>query len=106
MSIVGPRPEVPQYVEMFTEREKEILTVRPGITDWASLWNPDEGAVLAGSDDPERAYFEKIWPEKHRLELEYVRNYSMWMDAKIMLLTFKTHFLKPLFHSVLAKKGN
>ena len=47
MSIVGPRPEVPQYVKIFTEEEREILTVRPGITDWASIWNPDEGAVLA-----------------------------------------------------------
>ena len=97
MSIVGPRPEVPQYVKIFTEEEREILTVRPGITDWASIWNPDEGAVLAGSDDPEKEYLEKIWPEKHRLELEYVRNRSFLIDCKIMLKTLKVHLLKPLF---------
>lgn len=102
MSIVGPRPEVPQYVEMFTEEEKEILNVRPGITDWASIWNPDEGAILAGNDDPEKVYLEKIWPEKHRLELKYVRNCSFWTDVKIMLLTLKTHLFKPLFYSIIA----
>jgi lipopolysaccharide/colanic/teichoic acid biosynthesis glycosyltransferase len=96
MSIVGPRPEVSQYVEIFTEEEREILTVRPGITDWASIWNPDEGAVLAGSDDPEKEYLEKIWPEKHRLELEYVQNHSLWIDFKIMFTTLKVHLLGPL----------
>ena len=58
MSFVGPRPEVPYYVEMFTEEEKAILTVRPGMTDWASLWNVDEGAVLARGADPEKTYAE------------------------------------------------
>src|SRR5262245_27286832 len=69
MSLVGPRPEVEHYVQMFTEDEKAILTVRPGITDWASLWNPDEGSVLAGSPDPEKAYLEKVRPGKLRLQL-------------------------------------
>lgn len=87
MSIVGPRPEVPQYVEMFTGEEKAILSVRPGITDWATLWNPDEGAVLAGSPDPERLYMEKIRPEKIRLQLEYVRRRSIWIDLTIILQT-------------------
>lgn len=87
MSIVGPRPEVPQYVEMFTGEEKAILSVRPGITDWATLWNPDEGAVLAGSPDPERLYVEKIRPEKIRLQLEYVRRRSIWIDLTIILQT-------------------
>ena len=54
MSFVGPRPEVQHYVDMFTEKEKTILNVRPGITDWASLWNPNEGAILVGSPDPEK----------------------------------------------------
>ena len=57
MSIVGPRPEVQMYVDMFSEGEKAILTVRPGITDWASIWNPDEGAILAGSPDPEKILY-------------------------------------------------
>ena len=89
MSFVGPRPEVPLYVDMFTDEEKQILSVRPGITDWASLRNPDEGAVLKGSQDPERAYLEKIWPEKKRLQLKYVREHSFLKDLKIILQTMK-----------------
>lgn len=91
MSIVGPRPEVLQYLALFTEEEKAILSVRPGITDWATLWIRDEGKVLAGSEDPERTYMEKIWPEKHRLALEYVKNHSLWVDLEIMLRTLKVH---------------
>jgi len=87
MSIVGPRPEVKHYVDMYTEEEKEILTVRPGITDWASIWNSDEGAVLAGSPDPEKTYMEKIRPEKIRLQLKYVREQSFWIDLKIIFQT-------------------
>jgi lipopolysaccharide/colanic/teichoic acid biosynthesis glycosyltransferase len=90
MSLVGPRPEVPEYVALFTEEEKAILTVRPGITDWASIWNPDEGALLAGAADPERAYLEKIRPEKVRLQLRYVREHSFWVDLKILFLTMTT----------------
>jgi lipopolysaccharide/colanic/teichoic acid biosynthesis glycosyltransferase len=87
MSLVGPRPEVPHYVAMFTEEERQILTVRPGMTDWASLWNSDEGAVLAGSADPERTYVEKIRPEKIRLQLLYVRKRSMRTDLSIVVWT-------------------
>jgi lipopolysaccharide/colanic/teichoic acid biosynthesis glycosyltransferase len=94
MSLVGPRPEVQNYVEMFTEEEMAILNVRPGITDWASLWNPDEGAVLAGSPDPERAYMEKIRPQKLKLQLKYVRKYSFWIDLKIILLTLKSIIIR------------
>lgn len=90
MSIVGPRPEVQHYVEMYTEEEKAILTVRPGITDWASIWNPDEGAILAGSPDPEKTYMEKIRPEKLRLQLKYVREHSFWIDLKIIFITLRT----------------
>jgi lipopolysaccharide/colanic/teichoic acid biosynthesis glycosyltransferase len=87
MSVVGPRPEVQMYVEMFTEEEKAILSVRPGITDWASIWNPDEGAILAGSPDPEKTYMEKIRPEKIRLQLKYVNERSFWNDLKIITQT-------------------
>jgi len=90
MSIVGPRPEVQMYVDMFTEEEKAILSVRPGITDWASIWNPDEGAILAGSPDPEKTYVEKIRPEKIRLQLKYVRERSFWNDLKIIVQTIIT----------------
>ena len=90
MSIVGPRPEVQMYVNMFTEEEKAILSVRPGITDWASIWNPDEGAILAGSPDPEKTYMEKIRPEKIRLQLKYVREQSFLVDLKIIYKTLET----------------
>jgi lipopolysaccharide/colanic/teichoic acid biosynthesis glycosyltransferase len=94
MSVVGPRPEVQMYVDMFTEEEKTILSVRPGITDWASIWNPDEGAILAGSPDPEKTYMEKIRPEKIRLQLKYVRERSLWVDLKIILWTLKAVVMK------------
>jgi len=94
MSIVGPRPEVPFYVSMFSEAEKKILSMRPGITDWASLWNPNEGAVLAGSADPEKTYMEKIRPEKIHLQLKYVNEHSFLGDFKIIFLTAKTVFTK------------
>ena len=90
MSIVGPRPEVQMYVDMFTDEEKAILSVRPGISDWASIWNPDEGAVLTGSPDPEKTYMEKIRPEKMRLQLKYVRERSFWNDLKIIAQTLMT----------------
>jgi|SRR5437773_2501413 len=87
MSLVGPRPEVPQYAALFRGAEKEILSVRPGLTDWATLWNIDEGAVLAGDADPERAYLELIRPEKIRLQLEYVKRRSFWVDLVILVQT-------------------
>ena len=83
MSLVGPRPEVAHYVSMYTEEEKVILTVRPGLTDWATLWNSDEGAVLEGSEDPERVYLERIRPIKIALQLKYVRDQSFWVDLQI-----------------------
>ncbi len=90
MSLVGPRPEVPFYVNMMTEEEKRIiLSVKPGITDLASLWNIDEGAVLHGSPDPEKTYQEKIWPEKKRLQMKYVTEQSFAGDLKIIFRTLK-----------------
>jgi lipopolysaccharide/colanic/teichoic acid biosynthesis glycosyltransferase/glycosyltransferase involved in cell wall biosynthesis/ubiquinone/menaquinone biosynthesis C-methylase UbiE len=90
MSFVGPRPEVPQEVERYTEEEKEILKVRPGITDYSSIKFHNEGEILRGSDDPHRAYIEKIRPEKMRLRLEYVRHASFWIDINIIFSTLKT----------------
>ena len=94
MSLVGPRPEVKKFTDLYTDEEKVILTVRPGITDWASLWNPDEGALLKGSLDPDKDYVEKIRPEKIRLQLKYVRERSFWTDLKITFLTIKTIIFK------------
>lgn len=87
MSLVGPRPEVPQYVAMFTKDERQILAVRPGITDLATLWNADEGALLAAADDPERVYLEVIRPRKIQLQLEYVRSRSCRSDLRIIWQT-------------------
>ncbi|PKK90117.1 MAG: glycosyl transferase [Candidatus Wallbacteria bacterium HGW-Wallbacteria-1] len=87
MSFVGPRPEVQQYVDLYTEEEKKILSVRPGITDFASLWNSDEGAVLEKADDPEKAYLELIRPTKLLLQMKYVNEMSMWIDIKLIFNT-------------------
>ena len=87
MSFVGPRPEVKKFTDMYTAQEKAILTVRPGITDWASIWNSDEAALLAGADDPDKTYLELIRPEKLRLQLKYVRERSFMVDIRIILLT-------------------
>lgn len=87
MSLVGPRPEVKCYTDLFTEEEKAILSVRPGITDWASIWNSDEGSILAGAKDPDKAYMELIRPTKLKLQLLYARNHSFFTDLKIISLT-------------------
>lgn len=90
MSLVGPRPEVPFYVNMMTSEEKRtILSVRPGITDFASLWNIDEGEVLRGSLDPEAVYQTNIWPEKKRLQIKYVKEQSLLIDLKIIVKTIR-----------------
>lgn len=94
MSLVGPRPEVQHYVDMFIAEEQAILSVRPGITDWASLWNSDEGATLAGAEDPEQAYMELIRPTKLKLQLKYVKERSFRVDLQIILETFKAVVLR------------
>ena len=87
MSIVGPRPEVKAYVDMYTQQERIILSVRPGITDLASLWNSNEGAWLAGAEDPDRMYLEEIRPTKIKLQLAYVQNCSFILDLQIIIRT-------------------
>jgi lipopolysaccharide/colanic/teichoic acid biosynthesis glycosyltransferase len=87
MSLVGPRPELKYYTDMFTPEEQAILRVRPGITDWASIWDWDEGSILAGAADPEQAYLELIRPTKLRLQLKYVREPSLGTDIKIIFIT-------------------
>lgn len=87
MSLVGPRPQVQHDVEKYTAEERSILSVRPGITDWASIWNSDEGAVLAGAADPDQAYIDWIRPTKLKLQLYYVQNRSDWSDLKILCHT-------------------
>jgi lipopolysaccharide/colanic/teichoic acid biosynthesis glycosyltransferase len=84
MSLVGPRPEVPEYVEMFREDYREILTARPGITDFASLEFCDEAAVLARAAVPEEAYVKEILPEKIRLSRRYVQSASFRVDLEVI----------------------
>jgi lipopolysaccharide/colanic/teichoic acid biosynthesis glycosyltransferase len=95
MSLVGPRPEVAEFVALFNAEERAILSVRPGITDWASIWDCDEGRVLAGSSNPERIYLERIRPEKIRLQLEYVRRHSFGTDLTILFETVRVLILRP-----------
>lgn len=87
MSLVGPRPEVRKYVDMFAEDYKEILRVRPGITDLASVKYRDEAAILGAAADPEREYVERVLPEKIRLAREYVRRQSLLLDLGIIFGT-------------------
>ena len=96
MSLVGPRPEVPEYMELLTQAEQGILSVRPGITDWASLWDADEGALLARSSQPERLYLDFVRPEKVKLQLEYVRSQSAWTDLLILCKTAYVIMFKPV----------
>ncbi len=90
MSFVGPRPEVPSEVATYTDEEKKIFTVRPGITDWASLTYHNEGEILKGSADPHQAYREKIRPGKIKLALKYVNERSLLTDIQIIYQTITT----------------
>ena len=87
MSFVGPRPEVSRYVEMFHADYEEVLRVRPGLTDLASIKYRDEATLLGGADDPEKEYTTRVLPEKIRLAKEYVRRSSLPLD---LLLVAKT----------------
>ncbi len=94
MSIVGPRPEVQKFVDMYTEEEKAILTLRPGITDWSSIKFHNEGDIIeaSGIKDADEAYALLIRPTKLRLQLKYVREHNLWVDIKIIVCTILTLF--------------
>jgi lipopolysaccharide/colanic/teichoic acid biosynthesis glycosyltransferase len=87
MSFVGPRPQVPDEVAAYSVEERDLLMVRPGITDWASLRFSNEGEILAGHADPDRAYAELIRPEKMRLGLDYVHKGTFRDDLSILVKT-------------------
>ena len=87
MSVVGPRPQVPWAVELYSEEERKLLSVRPGITDYASIKFRNEGNILKNSSNPDEDYLKKIAPEKIRLGLEYVNNNNMCVDLRIILAT-------------------
>ena len=88
MSIVGPRPEVRKYVDLYTPEQMRVLTVRPGLTDYASISYVNENEVLAASDDPERTYIEEVMPAKLALNLQYIENQSLKEDFKLIFKTF------------------
>ena len=87
MSFVGPRPEVPKYVDMYTPYQRQVLLVRPGITDYASIAYRNENDLLAGADDPEKMYIEKIMPDKIELNMKYLREISPLADIRLILST-------------------
>ena len=87
MSIVGPRPEVAEYVKLYTQEQERILNVKPGITDYASLEYFKENEILANSKDPEKTYIEEIMPKKITLNYKYLDNPTLLNDLKIIVKT-------------------
>lgn len=87
MSLVGPRPEVPRYVALYTDEQRQVLRLRPGITDPASIQFRDEAELLGTADDPERYYIDVLMPEKIRLNMEYSKRATLWQD---ILTIFRT----------------
>jgi lipopolysaccharide/colanic/teichoic acid biosynthesis glycosyltransferase len=92
MSMVGPRPEVPKYVAMYTLEQSKVLSIRPGITDKASLIYFEENDLLAQSKNPEETYIQSIMPEKLKLNLMYMEEQSFLSDLKIIGNTIKRMF--------------
>ena len=95
MSLVGPRPEVPKYVACYPEAVRsEVLSVRPGITDWASIQFKDENDILGRALDPEKTYMEEVLPIKLRFYLKYVRERSFFGDLYIIFATLNAVFMR------------
>ena len=94
MSIVGPRPEVRKYVDMYTPEQMRVLSVRPGLTDYASIRYVNENELLATSADPEQTYIQEIMPDKLNLNLKYIDEQSIWVDMKIIFKTLKAIVIK------------
>jgi lipopolysaccharide/colanic/teichoic acid biosynthesis glycosyltransferase len=89
MSVVGPRPEVPKYVLLYNEEQQNVLSIKPGITDFASIEYVRENELLSASSNPEKTYIEEIMPAKLELNLKYLREQSFLADMKIILQTIK-----------------
>lgn len=94
MSLVGPRPEVRKYVDMYTPEQMRVLSVRPGITSLASIRYRNENDILAAADDPDRAYIERVMPDKIAIDLEYVERATLWNDIKLIFSTFREIIVK------------
>lgn len=89
MSMVGPRPEVRKYVDMYTAEQRKVLSVRPGITDYASIEYADENTLLGQSANPDKTYVEEIMPDKIRLNMRYIENQNLKEYFKIIFLTIR-----------------
>jgi lipopolysaccharide/colanic/teichoic acid biosynthesis glycosyltransferase len=92
MSLVGPRPEVRKYVDMYDAEQRIVLSVKPGITDYASIRFKDENRILALSPDPEKTYIEEIMPLKIKLNMSYINEMNIYNYFKITFLTLKAIF--------------
>ncbi|MEZ5401935.1 MAG: sugar transferase [Bryobacteraceae bacterium] len=99
MALIGPRPEVPRYVEYGDPRWKEVLSVRPGITDLATLVYRNEEEILAGASDPDMCYRAEVLPRKLELNLEYLRERSFRRDLRLLALTVRYSFVPEGFRS-------
>lgn len=89
MSLVGPRPEVKKYTDLYTDEQRQVLKVRPGITDWASIKYVDENKILGEAKDPDEAYVTLIMPNKIKLNMVYINHQTLGEYFKIIFTTFK-----------------
>jgi lipopolysaccharide/colanic/teichoic acid biosynthesis glycosyltransferase len=87
MSLVGPRPEVRKYVDMYNSEQRKVLNAKPGITDYASIEYADENNLLASSENPERTYIDEIMPAKLKLNMKYIAEQGVITDIKIIFST-------------------
>ena len=95
MSLAGPRPEVRKYVDMYTADQWKVLSVRSGITDYASIEYVDENEILGKAIDPDKVYVEQIMPDKIRYNMKYIQSCSVWEYFKVIILTI-VHIVKSL----------
>ena len=100
MSLVGPRPEVRKYVDMYTEEQMHVLDVRPGITDLASIRYRNENELLERVNDPDKYYVEVIMPDKLRINLEYVARHSFTFDIRLIFQTYCIGIAQKSFYSI------
>lgn len=89
MSVVGPRPEVPKYVNMYSAEQLKVLSVLPGLTDYASIEYLDEQKILGAAEDPDKAYIEEVMPAKLKLNLKYISDRGFWLDIKLIFRTLR-----------------
>ena len=87
MSLVGPRPEVRKYVDLYSEEQKKVLSVRPGITDYASIEYVDENELLGKAEHPDQVYIEQIMPQKIRYNMKFINNRTLKEYFIIIFLT-------------------